>query len=153
MTERHDVVLHQNDDGPNPPDLLRQIVEDVKKLVPETSEAARKYVKGKGEQEVAKAQEIKARIYEIIAKLEIERQRLIQQHDEAEWKAELELQRGQYEIERAERELEVQRFKERTHALREVVDCIVKLKENGIEVNIRLIKDVEKTARSLMKDK
>jgi len=88
MTERHDIILHQHEDGPNPPDLLQQIVEDIKKLVPETGKAARKWLRAKGDQECAKVQEIKARIFEKIGQFEIERQRIIQQRDEAYRKAE-----------------------------------------------------------------
>jgi len=153
MTERHDIVLHQHEDGPNPPDLLQQIVEDIKKLVPETGKTARKWLRAKGDQELAKVQEIKARVFEKIGQLEIERQRLIQHRDEAERKAEMELKREQHELERALRELEIQRFKERIHALRDVVDCIVKLKDKGIEVDIELIHVTEKAAKTLLEDK
>lgn len=152
MSERHDIILRQHEDGPNPPDLLQQIVEDIKKLVPETGEAARKYVKAKGEQELAKVQEIKARVYEKIGQLEIERQRLIQQREEAEHKAEQELQTQKDKHEESLRELEIQSFKERTKALREVVECIVKLKERGIQVDMEVIQKVEKTAVHLLEE-
>ena len=152
MTERHDIVLHEHEDGTNPPDLLRQIIQDVKKLVPETGKSARKWMRAKGDQELAKVQEIKARVYEKIGQLEIERQRLIQQRDEDMRKAELERQRQQDEHDRVLREQEIHLFKERTQALREVVDCIVRLKEKGIEVDLNLIETVGKYAMQLLND-
>ena len=153
MTERYDIGLHQHEDGTNPPDLLRQIIQDVKKLVPETGRSARKWMRAKGDQELAKVQEIKARVYEKIGQLEIERQRLIQQRDEAMLKAELERERQQDEYDRSLREQEIHLFKKKTQALREVVDCIIRLRENGIEVDIELIEIVEKSAIQLLKDK
>lgn len=63
MSERHDMILRPAE-GENPPDLLQQIVEDVKKLVPTTGKAARKYVEAKGEEAVARVREIQARVYE-----------------------------------------------------------------------------------------
>ena len=149
MRDRHDIILRQYEDGPNPPDLLQQIVDDIKKLVPETGKSARKWMRAKGDQELAKVQEIKVRVYEKIGQLEIERQRLIQQREEAERKAELELQREKDKHELSVRELEIKWFKERANALREVVHCIVMLKELGIEVDINVIK---KAVTSLMRD-
>lgn len=153
MSERHDIVLRQHEDGPNPPDLLREMVEEIKKLGPTTIKAGGKYVKSKAEQEAVKVQEIKARVFEKIGKLEVERQRLIKERDEADRKAELELQREEHEHERAVHQLELQEFKEKAQALRAVVDCIVRLKEKGIEVDIKLIKAAEKAAMSLLEDK
>jgi len=152
MTERHDIILRQHEDKTNPPDLLRQIIQDVKKLVPETGKSARKWMRAKGDQELAKVQEIKARVYEKIGQLEIERQRLIQQRDEDMRKAELERQRQQDEHDRDMREQEIHIFKERTQALREVVDCIVRLKEKGIEVDLELIETVGRYAMQILND-
>ena len=139
--ERHDVVIRQAE-GPNPPDLLQQIREDIKdslaELVPIAGKTAGKYVGAKGEEAVARVQEIKARIHENISKVELERQRLIQQRDEA----------SNAHEERME-ELKIQRLHERTEALRQSVDCIVKLKASGVVVSLKVIRKVQKTMTDL----
>lgn len=152
MTDRHTKTLLQFEEESNPPDLLRQIVEDIKKLVPESGEAARNWLRGKSKQELAKVQEIQARVYEKIGQLEIERQREIRQREEAHRRAELEWQREQHNHERSLRELEIQQFRERTRALREIVDCLVKLRQLGIEFDLKVIKSTEVTAMSLLED-
>lgn len=87
-----------------------------------------------------------------IGQLEIERQRLIQQRDEAWRKAELEAQRDKDTQEAKMKELELQRFHERTQALHEVVECILKLRERGIEINLKVMKKVEKAISGLLEE-
>lgn len=152
MTECHEIILREHDDGPNPPDLLQQIVDDIKKLVPESTEAGRKWLRGWGEQELARAQEIKAKVYEKIAQVEIEREKLIQQRDDGYRKAQLELRKQDQDHERSLHELEIARLKEQTQALKEVVDCIVKLRGLGIEVDLKVIKAAEAASMSLLED-
>ena len=149
MNERHDITLRPAE-GENPPDLLRQIVEDVKKLVPEGGKTARKWVRAKGNEAEARVREIQARVYKEIAELDIERQRLIQDRDEAWQKAELEAQRDKNAYEARLKELELQRFHEKVQALHEVVDCIVKLRDRGIEINLKVVKKVEKAISGLL---
>jgi len=147
--ERHDVTLHPAE-GPNPPDLLQQIVEDIKndlkELVPIAGKALGKYVGAKGEEAIARVQEIRARIYENIGKLEIERQRLVKERDEAWQKYELEAQRDRNTHDEKLREMKSQ-------GLCDVVDCIVKLKERGMAVDMKVIKEVEKAMRGRLTDK
>jgi hypothetical protein len=152
MNERHDITLRQHEDGSNPPDLLQQIIEDVKKLAPETTATARKWIRAKGDQEEARVQEIKVKIYSEIAKFDIERQRLIYERDEARRKAEMEIQRESNDHERDMRELEIQWFKERIKVLHEIVDCIVRLKAVGIEIDLQLIKGTKDVAKGLLDD-
>jgi len=47
----------------------------------------------------------------------------------------------------------MQKFRDRIHALREIVDIIVKLKEKGIEVDIELIHTAEKSAKTILEGK
>jgi hypothetical protein len=152
MTECHEIILRQHDDGPNPPDLLQQIVDDIKKLVPESAEAGRKWLRGKSEQELARVQEIKARVYKKIAQIEIEREKLIQQRDESDRKAQLELRKQDQDHECSLRKLEIARLNEKTQALKEVVDCIVRLRGLGIEVDLKVIKAAGAASTALLED-
>lgn len=151
MSERHDIILRQHD-GPNPPDLLQQLIEDVKKLVPESTKSAHKWLRAKGDKEVAKVQEIKASVYEKITKLEEDRKRQIQLRDEALRAAELEEKREEHEHKRAMLEFEHKQRILRIEALREAVECIRKLRKCGIEIDVKLIKETQKALKSLLKD-
>jgi len=139
MGEHHDIILRQADDGPNPPDLLHQILDDVKELFPTATEAAGNILKGKGQQEVLKAQEIKAKIIERVGQLEIERQRLIQQREEAERNAQLQQQRDRNAHDERLMELEIQRHKEKTESLAKIIECIKSLQELGVEVDMEVV--------------
>jgi hypothetical protein len=147
--ERHNVTLRPAGSGDSP-DLLQQIVESVKndvaELVPIAGKALGKYVGAKGEEAVARVQEIRARIYENIGKLEIERQRLVKERDETRQKYELEAQRDKNTHDEKLQAVQSQ-------GLRDVVDCIAKLKEQGIQVDMTVIKEVEKTMRRRLKGK
>jgi hypothetical protein len=130
--ERYDVIVRPAP-GPNPPDLLQQIVADIKdslaELTPIAGKAVGKYVGAKGEEAVARVQEIRARICESLGKLEIERQRLVQDRDKAlDSHAEKMM------------ELKTQRLREKSQAFKEIVDCLVRLKEKGIRIDMKVIK-------------
>lgn len=149
MGERHDAFIRQVE-APDSPNPLQQIVEDLKRdlteLVPVASQALRKYVGSKGEEAVARVQEIKARIYENIGRLEIERQRLLKERDDARQKYDLEAKRDENMHNEKWRELKSQ-------GLSEVVDCILKLQEKGIPVDKTIIKAVERAMRERLKGK
>jgi hypothetical protein len=151
MTERHEIILRPAE-GENPADLLKQIVEDVKKLVPTAGKAVRKYVEAKGDEAEARVGEIKARIYEKIAQFEIERQRLIQQRDLARQKVKRQARRDRDARRAKTKELELQLLRERTQALHDVVDCIVKLRELGIEIDLKLIQKVQEAMTGLLEE-
>ncbi len=123
--ERHDVIVRQAS-GPNPPDLLQQIVADIKdslgELAPIAGRAAGKYVEAKGDQAVARVQEIRARIYESLAKLEIERQRLVQERDKAL-------------DSHTEKMMEL-----KSAALKQIIDCVVTCKEKGIRIDMKIVR-------------
>jgi len=142
VQERHDVVLRQVE-GPNPPDLLEQIIKEVKRdlaeLVPIAGKAVGKYVGAKGEEAVARVQEIRSRIYQNIGQLELERQRLIQRRDES----------MNIHSEKM-KELEIQRLREKTQGLKEVVDCIVRLKALGITINLKVVRRAERGMTDLL---
>jgi len=147
--ERHEVTLCPAE-GQNPPDVLQQMIEDIKDslvgLVPIAGKAVGKYVGAKGEEAVARVQEIKARIYENVAKQEIERQRLVKERDGARQKYELEARRDENAHDEKLREMQSQK-------LRDVVDCIAKLSDCGIHVDMKVIKEVEKAMRGCLKGK
>lgn len=122
MNERHEIILSEAKDGPNPPDLLQQIVKDVKELVPTTVKAAGRYIGGKGEQQIAKAQEIKSRVLERIGQLELERQKLIEQREEKLRAQEIEL------------------LREKRKAFETVADRVESLRKHGIEIDLAVVK-------------
>lgn len=140
MNEQHDITLREAE-GPNR-SLLEDIVREIKNMVPSGGDAARNYVKGKGQQQLAKVQEIQSRVYEKIGQLEIERQRLIQERDEGIVNAEL------------QRERDSQSHKEHMYALRtkrlkELASMVKILQELGIEIELDVIK---KAVEDLVKE-
>lgn len=151
MTERHDIILGPVEDGPNPPDLLKQIVEDVKKLVPEGGQTARKWVRAKGDEAEARVREIQARVYKEIAELDMERQKLVQQRNEAEERANIELLKHRDDRKLRERQLRIEQQRQRTEALHEVVAAIVGLEERGIHISMEVIGQVEKAMKTTLK--
>jgi len=137
MVECYDIILRP-DDGTNPTGLLSEIVDEVKKLLTASGDAAGSYVKGKDQKELARAEEIRAKIYEKIGQVEIERQRLIQQRDEAIHKAQFQRERDRDAQGKRTQELEAQRVIEGTKIVREVVDCIKNLQKLGMKVEINV---------------
>ncbi len=140
MNEHHGIILRQADDGPNPPDLLRQIAKDIRGLLPTAFNGASDFVKGKGQQQLALAQEIMASVYEKIAHIEIERQHLIEEREEALRRVEREKERDQHAHEERLRELEIQNLREKREAFKEVADRIESLQKLGIEIDVSVIK-------------
>ena len=147
MSERHDITLRQADDGPNPPGLLRQIVGALKKLLPTGVKAGGEYVKGKGEQQIARAGEIKSKIIKNIGQYENERQRLIQEREEARRKAEVEAEQNkQRHVERL-KELEIELLKAKSEAFEAVADRLEELQKIGVQVEVKV---VSKAAKDLL---
>ena len=130
MAEQHDIAITEAD-GPNPPDLLKYIVEQVEKLVPGASNSAGLFVRGKGETEIAKAAEIRARVITAIGQLEHERQRLVHERDVAIRAAENEHARDQMAHEEKMFELKTQRLKA-------VVQALEQLAALGIDVTLEV---------------
>jgi len=132
MNERHDITLREAE-GPNPPNLLEEIVREIKNLVPSGADAAGSYIKGKGQQQLARAQEIQSKVYEKIGQLEIERQRLIQERDDAIHKDDIQQGRDRMEHKEHMYALKTERFEV-------VVACLEYLQDIGVTVEPEVIK-------------
>ncbi len=151
MTQRHDIVLRPAE-GDDSPDLLREMLQDIKKLVPVASKSARKWITAKGSEAEARVREIQMRVYKEIAELDIQRQALIQSRDEAWQEAERQAQRDKSAHEINMVKLECQRYRERMQAVRQVVDCIVTLRELGVEIDLALISKAQDAMGELLDD-
>ncbi|MBT9312158.1 hypothetical protein [Leptothoe kymatousa] len=114
----------------SPPDLLDKLRESIEELFDCGLTGATNYVQGRGEQESAKAAEIKAKALAQLGSLQLERQKLIDERD----KAIAEHQQAMYEL--------------RTQRLKEVVDSLVRLKEMGVEVKLEVVAQVLMQAAS-----
>ena len=75
MSERYEVPVRRSDDGHNRPDVLQQILAEINEAFPGTLKGLTNVVKGKGQQQLAKARETQANILKIIVLLDLERQR------------------------------------------------------------------------------
>lgn len=120
MDERHQIRLRETKSG-NPPDLLDKIQEAINELFDCSVSGAGNFVKGKGGQELAKAEEIKAKAIACLADLEFERQRLLAERD----KLILEDKQKMYEL--------------KTQRLEAVVNSLVRLKELGVNVQAEVV--------------
>ncbi|MBP0022310.1 MAG: hypothetical protein J7647_32735 [Cyanobacteria bacterium SBLK] len=118
--ERHEIVLLEAGSN-NPPDLLDRIKSAVDELFDDGVSAAGGYVKGKGEQELAKAAEIKTKAFAHLANLELERERLLTERD----KVSREDKQKMYEL--------------KTQRLDAVMGSLIKLKELGVEIQLEVI--------------
>ena len=141
MSERHDIVLREAPgQTPNPPGLIPEVRDLIKEILPETAKDLANsgvgWIKGKSQQEIAKAMEIKASAMEKLGGLEIERQRLIKEREELLLKAQTEQKRDEQIHEQKMFELKTQRFKE-------VVEALKVTNEKGIKLNARTIRTIE----------
>lgn len=142
--ERLDLTL-QEAEGDNPPGMLQELTQAINQLIPGAAESGGKWLQGKGETEVAKAGEIKARALKLIGDLQNDRERLINERNTAQQKAE------QENAEAAMRHRE-KMFELKTQRLKEAVESIVRLKDLGAEIDIRLIDKVVKEIASSVKE-
>lgn len=101
--------------------LCTKIKNTVEELLDDSVSAGSNYLKGKGNQEVAKATEIKAKAISYIGNLDIERQRLLTERD----KIIREDKQKMYEL--------------KTQRLQEVVNSLLRLKELGADIDINVI--------------
>ena len=140
MDERHDILLRQVEKtevvaGPSTPDLLRDLVRAVDELFTPAADGAGKWLLGKGEAELAKAAEIKARVVTTIASIDHERQKLLQERQAAIKAREVERRRDQQAYLK-------QMYELRTARVMAVVDRLIKLREMGIEVELKAVTGV-----------
>ena len=137
--KQNDIVLRQAEGL----DVLQELLQDVRKLMPTAAESAGNYLKGKGIQEIAKAQDIYANVAQKIGQLELERQRLVAERNQALRKAELEEDHNKRKIslkrEIAKKKHEERMFELKNQRLHEIVETLKACRDSGIEVDIQLI--------------
>lgn len=114
--------IHLSEVGPeNPPDLLKKIKESIEELLDVGFSGAGQFVKGKSQQETAKALEIRAKAFQNLADLELERERLLNERN----KIILEDNQKMFEL--------------KTKRLEVVLNCLIKLKESGVNIDIEVV--------------
>jgi len=135
-TERHNIVLcpTQKDD---PPGLLRKVADDIKRYIPDVLEAGHTWTQAKSREAEARANRIQAEAISKIGRLENERLELVQRREEKRQEAAINAQRD-----RDAHDKELRKWE--SDALEDVVECIAKLKKQGIMVSVRVIEEVEK---------
>lgn len=129
---RQDITLRPKHPERDPAGLLRELKSAVDALLPIGTEAGAKWVQGKGEAEIAKAIKIKAEAISLIGQLENENLRLRNERDLARDQANNQAQQQLFQHEQHMVELETQRLKE-------IVDCILRLREAGANVDLNVI--------------
>lgn len=120
MNDRHEIRLREATSG-SPPDLLDRIKDAIDELFDCSVSAAGGYVKGKSDQELAKAAEIKAQAFSHLANLDLERQRLLTERD------------------RLLREDRQKMYELKTQRLEAIVNTLVRLQEMGVQVQIEVL--------------
>jgi hypothetical protein len=118
--ERHEIRLREAVSG-SPPDLLDKIKDAIENLFDCSVYAAGGYIKGKSDQEVAKAAEIKAKALSHLGNLELDRQRLLAERD----KLLCDDKQKMYEL--------------KTKRLEAIVNSLVRLQELNVKVQIEVV--------------
>lgn len=141
MSERHDIVLREaTGPSPTPPALITELRDIIKDVFPETVEdlarSGTRWWKGKSEQEIAKAMEIRASAMEKLGRLEIERQKLLNEREES-------LGKAQTEQKRDEQAYKLRMFELKTQRLKELVDALKVIKEMGIKLSAPTVRMIE----------
>jgi hypothetical protein len=131
MNERHEIRLREAS-SENPPELLDRIKDAIDELFDVSVSAAGGFVKGKSDQELAKASEIKAKAFSHLANLDLERQRLLTERD------------------RLLREDRQKMYELKTQRLEAVINSLVKLREMNVNVQIEVL--VEKLIVGAMEE-
>jgi len=139
MSDRHDIVLREaSGPTPNPPSLISELKDLVHEIFPDVAESGVKWFRGRSEQEVAKAAEIRASALEKLGQLDNERQRLLQERDATLLKAQIEQKRDRMAHEQKMYEL-------RTERLKAVVEALKVVKETGARLNARTLNKIGDT--------
>lgn len=143
--KRDDIILRPAREGGSP-DLLGELVAAVEKLIPAAGKGGGKWIGGKGEQEVAKAAEIRARVMSMIGELQIERDRLIQERESAKEAARQTKTQERHRHKERMHELATQRIdteadalQKKTEALNKAIDAMKSLRDLGVEVEIEVV--------------
>ncbi len=141
MSERHDIVLREAaGPEPSPPGLITELRDIIKDVFPETVEdlarSGTTWLKGKSQIEIAKAMEIRASAMEKLGRLEIERQKLLNEREEG-------LLKAQTDQKRDEQAYKLRMFELKTQRLKELIDALKVIKEMGIKLNARTVRMIE----------
>lgn len=143
--ERLDTALRQAVSG-DPPNILQDLVKQIRELVPSAGESGVNWLKGKGAQELAKAEEIRARVLALVGPMELERLRLIQERDAANAAGNRARSDERNRHKERMHELETQRLaavadsqKKKAEALQMAVLAIKALGEMGVSVEVGLV--------------
>lgn len=134
--DRHDITVSEAT-GPedNPPGLLLGIGDLIKELFPDVVGSGMDYINGKGAAEVAKAAEIRASAIEKLGRMELDRQRQVQERDAA-----LRSESRQSDQDRMAHEQRMYELK--TQRLQSVVESMGKLKDLGVTLSVKQRKEV-----------
>jgi hypothetical protein len=142
-TPHRDEITLREAKGPNPPNLLIEILQNLTRelhgLIPDAAQGGRSWLKGKGDQELAKVGEIKARAIAEIGKLTNESERLINERDQAIRELEAKRDKDALEHKRDMYRLETERMKVKAEAMRDAIAAIKELRELGVEVDVSLM--------------
>jgi hypothetical protein len=141
MSERHDIVLREASGAePNPPGLISELRDLVREVFPETVEdmaqSGAGWLRGKSQQEIAKAMEIRATAMEKLGKLEIERLKLIKERDEV-------LQKSVTEQKRDDLAHKQKMFELKTERLKAVVEALKVIKEMDIKLTVQTTRRIQ----------
>jgi hypothetical protein len=140
MSEHHDIVLREAfGSQPNPPGLIVELRDLIRDVFPETVEDLARsgtgWLRGKSQQEIAKAMEIRASAMEKLGKLEIERLKLIRERDEVILKEGT--QRNRDELAHKQRMFEL-----KTERLKAVVDALRVVKDLDVKLSVRIVRNL-----------
>lgn len=144
--DRHDIILKPEDDDDSP-DILGRLADEIHNLFPVAGEAGGKWLRGKGEQEFARAAEIRARVVTMLGELYIERDRLIQERENAKEAARQSKTHESHRHKERLIELDTQRIGKvadvllkKAEALNKAVSALKLLRELGVEVDIETVR-------------
>lgn len=139
--ERADISLRPADPSDSS-ELLREIVEQLKTELPASVSSGGKWLKGKADQEWARAYQIKAQVLEAIGRMDVERERLLQERKVADQRVLTDgrnsaLEEEKVRLAHTERMYELRT--QRMQAMKDVVECVLKLREAGLEVDLQVV--------------
>jgi hypothetical protein len=137
--DRNDIILREAE-GPSPRDLLRDLIQAVDNLFTPASDGAGKWLQGKGEAELAKAAEIKARVLTTIASIDHEREKLIQAREQSVASLHNEHERNRMGHQEQMFHLQTERMRMQAECLKSVVDSLQRLRELGVEVSMEQVR-------------
>lgn len=145
MSEHGEIISREAGDD-NPPGLLADLKQQVSELFDGSGESGGKWIKGKADQETAKAAEIRAGIMNMLGQLEIERERLIKERDETKkkFRAEGKKERNRheekmYDLETQRIEAEARAQAAKAEAMKNAVQALRELRDLGVEVTLDIV--------------